>query len=230
MTLLEWARTAGARYVQVSTDEVYGDLEAGGRALETTRCARQAPTAPQRQAATCKYLRMSVPTASTRPSRAAPTPSSEPVPEEARAAVRHERARRRAAPRLRDGEQVREWLHAEDHCAGIDLVLREGAAGEIYNVGGEDHQPRGDVPDPRAHRRRRVADPACRGPRGTRPPLRDRRHEARSLGWAPVHSFGEGGLPETIEWYRGNRSWWEPIKSGEYRRYYEEQYAERLEA
>ena len=52
----------------------------------------------------------------------------------------------------------------------------------------------------------------------------------RALGWRPEHSFGEGGLPETVAWYRENRSWWEPIKSGEYRRYYEEQYAERLQA
>ena len=52
----------------------------------------------------------------------------------------------------------------------------------------------------------------------------------RALGWKPQHSFGEAGLPGTVDWYRENRAWWEPIKSGEYRRYYEEQYAERLEA
>ncbi len=52
----------------------------------------------------------------------------------------------------------------------------------------------------------------------------------RALGWAPEHSFGEGGLPATVEWYRSNRTWWEPIKSGEYRTYYDEQYANRLKA
>ena len=57
-----------------------------------------------------------------------------------------------------------------------------------------------------------------------------RRHEAPRARLEAGHSFGEGGLPETVEWYRANRTWWEPIKSGEYRRYYEEQYAERLQA
>ena len=52
----------------------------------------------------------------------------------------------------------------------------------------------------------------------------------RALGWVPRHSFGEGGLRETVDWYAANRAWWQPIKTGEYRRYYEEQYAERLRA
>ena len=52
----------------------------------------------------------------------------------------------------------------------------------------------------------------------------------RALGWSPEHSFGEGGPPATVDWYRDNREWWEPIKSGEYRAYYDEQYANRLKA
>src|SRR4029078_5985761 len=64
-------------------------------------------------------------------------------------------------------------------------------------------------------------------------PGHDRRYavdssKIASLGWSPAHSFGDGGLEETIEWYRANRAWWEPIKSGEYRAYYERQYGERL--
>ena len=130
-----------------------------------------------------------------------------------------------------DGKQVREWLHAEDHCAGIELVLHEGAPGEIYNVGGEDHEnievthrilelTGADpslirhVEDRAGHDRRYAIDDA----------------KLRALGWSPQHSFGEGGLPATVDWYRDNRDWWEPIKSGSYRAYYDEQYANRLKA
>ena len=87
-------------------------------------------------------------------------------------------------------------------------------------------EPRGHPPDPRAHGRgpvlvRHVEDRAGH----------DRRYaiddaKLRALGWSPQHSFGEAGLRETVDWYRGNRDWWEPIKSGDYRRYYEEQYAD----
>ena len=103
-----------------------------------------------------------------------------------------------------DGKQVREWLHAEDHCAGIELVLHEGAPGEIYNVGGEDHENIEVThrileltgADPVAH-------PPRRGPGRPRPPLRGRRRasSARSAG-RREHSFGEGGLPATVDWYR----------------------------
>ena len=113
---------------------------------------------------------------------------------------------------------MREWLHVEDHCAAIELVLREGAPGEVYNVGGEERENlEVDPPDPRAH----GADPSLVRHVEDRPG-HDRRYalddaKLRALGWAPEHSFGEGGLPATVDWYRDNRAWWEPIKSGEYR-------------
>jgi dTDP-glucose 4,6-dehydratase len=128
-----------------------------------------------------------------------------------------------------DGKQVREWLHAEDHCAAIELVLREGAPGEVYNVGGEEHE--------NLEVTSRILELTGRGPELIRHVEdragHDRRYalddsKLRRLGWGPGHSFGEGGLPATVEWYRDNRAWWEPIKSGEYRAYYEQQYAARL--
>jgi dTDP-glucose 4,6-dehydratase len=127
-----------------------------------------------------------------------------------------------------DGHQVREWLHAEDHAAAVDLVLREGRAGEVYNIGGEERENL-DVTQ------RIVAltgcDPALVRHVDDRPG-HDRRYaiddaKLRTLGWAPARSFDEG-LATTVEWYRANRGWWEPIKSGEYREYYEQQYASRL--
>ena len=130
-----------------------------------------------------------------------------------------------------DGKQVREWLHAEDHCAGIELVLHEGAPGEIYNVGGEDHENIEVThrileltgADPRAHSPRRR-------PRRTRPPLRGRRLEAPLARLVAAALVRRGRPAATVDWYRDNRDWWEPIKSGAYRAYYDEQYANRLKA
>jgi dTDP-glucose 4,6-dehydratase len=124
---------------------------------------------------------------------------------------------------------VRDWLFVEDHCSGIELVLREGAPGEIYNVGGGDEHENIDVAAAileltGADRSllRRVDDR----------PGHDRRYsldttKLRALGWLPGTSFGDG-LAATVTWYREHRDWWEQIKSGEYREYYARQYAERL--
>jgi dTDP-glucose 4,6-dehydratase len=232
MTLLEWARAHDARFVQVSTDEVYGDLEGGGRARE---CDALAPSSPYSAAKAggdlqvLAYVRTYGVQASI--TRGANTYGPNQYPEKLVPLFVTNALEGLPLPVYGDGKQVREWLHAEDHCAGIDLVLREGAPGEIYNVGGEDHENLEvtyrileltganpslirHVEDRAGHDRRYAVDDG----------------KLRALGWAPQHSFGEGGLPETVEWYRGNRAWWEPIKSGAYRAYYEEQYANRLKA
>jgi dTDP-glucose 4,6-dehydratase len=132
-------------------------------------------------------------------------------------------------PLYGDGRQVRDWLFVEDHCAGIELVLRSGVAGEVYNVGGGDEHENIDVA-------RRIieltgADASLLRSVPDRPG-HDRRYsletgKLRALGWAPQKPF-EDGIRETVEWYRDGRAWWEPIKSGEYRAYYERQYAARL--
>ena len=132
-------------------------------------------------------------------------------------------------PLYGDGRQVRDWLYVDDHCAGIETVLLEGSPGDIYNVGGENEQFNIDVANllfelTGADRSllRRVADR----------PGHDRRYsidtaKLRGLGWRPELPF-DRGLRTTVDWYRENRAWWEPIKSGEYREYYERQYGERL--
>ena len=128
-----------------------------------------------------------------------------------------------------DGKQRREWLHAEDYSSAIELVLREAPAGEIYNVGGQERENMDVV--------RRILDLTGASPdlvrHVTDRPGHDRRYsvdssKVRALGWKPKHSFDGGGLEETVEWYRANRTWWEPLKSGEYRAYYEQQYGDRL--
>jgi dTDP-glucose 4,6-dehydratase len=127
-----------------------------------------------------------------------------------------------------DGRQRREWLHARDHCAAVELVLREGASGEIYNIGGEEHE---NLDVTQSILGLTGADPELIRYVDDRPG-HDRRYslddsKLRALGWRPERSF-EDGLAETVEWYRANREWWEPIKSGEYLDYYRRQYEARL--
>ena len=128
-----------------------------------------------------------------------------------------------------DGKQIRDWLHVEDHCAGIDFVLREGAPGEAYNVGGGNERENIEITqrileltgaDRRSSATSRTGPATTAATRSTRP-------SSSGLGWKPERAF-EDGLAETVEWYRENRAWWEPIKSGEYLEYYRRQYAERL--
>ena len=225
------ART-GARFVQVSTDEVYGDLAGGGSSAETDPISPSSPYSVAKAAGDLHipaYARTFGVNALDHARLEHVRP--EPVPGEADPADDDERARR--ASRCRStatASQLRDWLCVEDHCAGIELVLREGAPGEVYNVGGDDERENVEIvaPHPRAHRRRRVARPPRRGPRRPRPPLLARHGEAARRSAGSRRSRSTEGIAETVAWYREHRDWWEPIKSGEYREYYERQYAARL--
>jgi dTDP-glucose 4,6-dehydratase len=229
-TLLEWARGKGVRYVQVSTDEVYGDLEGGGRSREDDPLRPSSPYAAAKAAGDLQVLAYArtygVHSSIT---RAANTYGSNQYPEKMIPLFVTNALDGLDLPVYGDGKQVREWLHAEDHCAAVDLVLLNGEAGEVYNVGGEEFENL-EV----THRIVELtgADPSLvrhvedRAGHDRRYALDD--SKLRALGWSPQHSFGEAGLPETVAWYRERRDWWEPIKSGAYREYYERQYAHRL--
>jgi dTDP-glucose 4,6-dehydratase len=132
-------------------------------------------------------------------------------------------------PLYGDGQQVRDWLYVADHAAGIDLALHQGQAGEVYNLGGGNERNNMEVtrlilkylgkPESLI---RHVADR----------PGHDRRYaldssKLHALGWRPSRAF-ETALAETVAWYQANEWWWRPIKSGEFKAYYQQQYAERL--
>jgi dTDP-glucose 4,6-dehydratase len=228
--LLEHVRESGARLVQVSTDEVYGDLEAGGSSTEADPLRPSSPYSAAKAAGDLlipAYVRtFGVDALVTRGSN---TYGPNQYPEKFIPLFVTNALDREPLPLYGDGRQVRDWLFVEDHCAGIELVLREGARGEIYNVGGADEHENIDVAerilaltDADRSLLRRVADREGH----------DRRYsldttKLRELGWSPRTAFEEG-LRETVEWYRERRDWWQPIKSGEYRDYYARQYAERL--
>jgi dTDP-glucose 4,6-dehydratase len=229
-TLLEWARTTGVRYVQVSTDEVYGDLESGGRSREDDPLRPSSPYAAAKAAGDLQvlaYARTYGIDASI--TRAANTYGSHQYPEKMIPLFVTNALDGLELPVYGDGRQLREWLHAEDHCAAVEVVLEQGLRGEVYNVGGEEFE--------NLEVTYRVLELTGRDPGLLRHvedrPGHDRRYalddgKLRALGWSPRHSFGETGLSETVAWYRDRRDWWEPIKSGTYRDYYERQYAQRL--
>ena len=229
--LLDHARHRGLRFVQVSTDEVYGDVP-----LDAAACTEDAPLRASSPYSASKaggelqvlaYVRTYGVDALI--TRGANTYGPRQYPEKFLPLFITNAFDGQQLPVYGDGKQRREWLHVADHCAGIELALREGTAGEAYNIGGQERENMEVV--------RRILDLTSASPELVRHvddrPGHDRRYavdssKLRDLGWQPQHSFDQGGLEETVHWYMANREWWEPIKSGDYRRYYETQYAARL--
>ncbi len=229
--LLDHARHAQLRLVHVSTDEVYGDIPLGAPA-----CTEDAPLRTSSPYSASKaggelqvfaYVRTFGVDALV--TRGANTYGPRQYPEKFLPLFITNAFDGRHLPVYGDGKQRREWLHVEDHCDAIEIALRCGAAGEAYNISGQERENMDVV--------KRILELTGASPDLVRHvedrPGHDRRYavdssKLRALGWSPAHSFDAGGLEETVEWYRANREWWEPIKSGEYRRYYDAQYAARL--
>jgi len=227
--LLGFARDAGIRLVQVSTDEVYGDVPEGESSREGDPLRPSSPYSASKAGGDLQVLSavrtFGIDACIT---RGANTYGPNQYPEKLIPLFVTNALDGESLPVYGDGRQRREWLHVGDHCSAVELVLREGAAGETYNIGGEEHE--------NLEITSRIIELTGADPELVRHvddrPGHDRRYslddsKVRGLGWVPRRSF-EDGLAVTVEWYRANRAWWEPIKSGEYREYYERQYAERL--
>jgi dTDP-glucose 4,6-dehydratase len=226
--LLEWARATGARFVQVSTDEVYGDIEHGA-AQEEAPLRPSSPYSASKAGGDMQVLAHARTYGlDARVTRGANTYGPNQYPEKLIPLFVTNALESKPLPLYGDGQQLRQWLHVGDHCAAIDLVLRAGAPAGVYNVAGEERKNLDvarsilDILGLDSSWLRHVADR----------PGHDRRYAVDStrieaLGWSREHDFAPG-LVETVGWYRDNRSWWEPLKSGEYSGYYERQYAERL--
>jgi dTDP-glucose 4,6-dehydratase len=228
--LLEEVRRTGARFVQVSTDEVYGDLAGGGSSRETDAIRPSSPYSVAKAAGDLHipaYARTFGVNASI--TRGSNTYGPNQYPEKLIPLMTTNALDGEPLPVYGDGRQIRDWLWVEDHCAGIETVLRAGAPGEVYNVGGDDERENLEIV---GHILRLTgADDSLIRHVDDRPG-HDRRYsldttKLRALGWAPRKPFEEG-IAETVAWYREHRGWWEPIKSGEFRAYYERQYAARL--
>jgi dTDP-glucose 4,6-dehydratase len=229
--LLRRAAELAARFVQISTDEVYGDVEPGYSSREYDRLAPSSPYSASKAGGDLQVL-AAVRTFGVNASitRGSNTYGPNQYPEKILPLFVTNALDGEPLPLYGDGRQVRDWLHVDDHCAAIDLVLRAGGSGETYNIAAnEEHE---NVELTRKIVEHTGADPGLVRHVEDRAG-HDRRYsldttKLRSLGWAPRHSWDDG-IRSTIDWYRDNRDWWEPIKaSGGYRAYYERQYAARL--
>lgn len=229
--LLEEARQAGVRrFLQVSTDEVYGSVEQGS-SVESDRLEPRSPYSASKAGGDLLVLSYwttyKFPVLVTRGSNTY-GPNQYPekfIPLFATNAIDGE-----PLPLYGDGKQCRDWLSVYDHAAGIQHVFEQGEPGTVYNVGGGNERENiavaeqivatlgksrsliRFVQDRPGHDRRYSID--CR--------------RLRALGWSPQVPFEEG-LKQTVDWYRTHESWWRTIKSGEFKAYYQEQYAKRLQ-
>lgn len=227
--LLEAARERGLRYVQVSTDEVYGSIDVG----TFTESSPLRPSSPYSATKTGADLLVQSyhHTYGLQASicRGSNNYGSHQYPEKLIPLMVLNALHGDPLPVYGDGRQVRNWIHASDFARAIGRVLDAGAPGEVYNAGGPDELPNIDVV-------RRIleltdADESLIEHIADRPG-HDRRYslsssKVRALGWEPRVRFTEG-LEQTVRWYRENAWWWEPIRSGEYRTYYESQYGRAL--
>ena len=228
--LLDAVRERGVpRYLQVSTDEVYGSIASGS----FTEASPLNPSSPYSATKAAGDLLVSahVHTYGTNASicRGSNNYGPRQYPEKLIPLCVLNALAGDRLPVYGDGLQVRNWLFVEDFARAIDRVLRDGEAGEVYNAGGPDEAANIEIV------RRILA--ACGREQSlieyvTDRPGHDRRYSlsserVRALGWEPRTDLA-AGLPLTVDWYRDNDWWWAPIRSGEYLDYYERQYGRRL--
>lgn len=227
--LLDASMQAGVRkFIHISTDEVYGELDFD----PTTFFTEQTPLQPNSPYSASKassdllvrayHETYGLPINITRcsnnygpfhfPEKLIPLTISRVLNDQ-------------KVPVYGDGKNIRDWLHVYDHCAAIDLVLHEGINGEVYNIGGHNERTNLEVvktiisalgksedliefvEDRLGHDKRYAIDPA----------------KLEKLGWIPTFTF-ETGISQTIQWYLDNKEWWEQIITGEYQKYFEKQY------
>ncbi len=228
--LLEAVRERSiARYLQVSTDEVYGDVS-NGESVENDPLRPRSPYSASKAGGDLQVLAYwttyRTPVLITRGSN---TYGPYQYPEKLIPLFVTNLIDDQQVPVYGDGLQIRDWLHVEDHARGIMHVLEHGEFGNTYNIGGGNPRTNLDIT-------RLLLDGSGRSMTThvrhvTDRPGHDRRYaidtaKARTLGWAPRVSFAQG-LRETIDWYRENEAWWRPLKSGEFLDYYKRQYAHR---
>ncbi|MGO4951305.1 dTDP-glucose 4,6-dehydratase [Paenibacillus sp. DRB1-1] len=219
------------KFVQVSTDEVYGSLGETGLFTEETPLQPNSPYSASKASGDllvrAYHETFGLPVNITRCSN---NYGPYQFPEKLIPLMISRALSDQQLPVYGDGLNIRDWLYVEDHCSAIDLVIHQGKLGEVYNIGGNNERTNvhivktvleelgkpesliSYVQDRPGHDRRYGIDPT---------------KTMNELGWKPKHSF-ETGIKETIRWYLDNEEWWTRIQSGEYQQYYAKQYGSRL--
>ena len=230
-TLLEAARIHKTpRYLQVSTDEVYGSIDPPHEADEDYPLRASSPYSASKAGADLLalsyFVTYKMPVTVTRASN---NYGPYQFPEKLIPLMIANAIDNQPLPIYGDGMQIRDWLYSEDHCRAILAVIERGRAGEVYNIGGSRALPNLEV----VHRLLdTLGKPRSLMQTVTDRPGHDRRYALssekvmRETGWKPEVEF-EAGLKATIEWYRANPVWIEHVKSGEYQSYYARNYAHR---
>jgi dTDP-glucose 4,6-dehydratase len=217
------------RYLQVSTDEVYGDVQTG-ESVETDSLRPRSPYSASKAGGDLQVLAYwttyRTPVLITRGSN---TYGPHQYPEKLIPLFVTNLIDDESVPVYGDGLQIRDWLHVEDHARGILHVLEHGETGNVYNIGGGNPRTNIEITRKLVEACGRSMETHMR--HVTDREGHDRRYaidcaKARSIGWTPRVDF-EQGLRDTIAWYRANESWWRPLKSGEFLKYYQRQYAHR---
>lgn len=220
----------GVKYIQISTDEVYGSLGQEGYFTEETPMAPNSPYSASKASADmlvrAYHETYGLPVNITRCSN---NYGPYQFPEKLIPLMINNALKEKALPVYGDGKQIRDWLHVKDHCIAIDTVLHKGKAGEVYNIGGNNEKENIQivklilatlskseelityVKDRLGHDRRYAIDNS---------------KISRELGWISSYTFEEG-MDMTIEWYLKNRDWMDQVVSGEYMNYYEAMYSRR---
>lgn len=221
------------RYHQVSTDEVYGDLPLDRPDLfftEETPIHTSSPYSSSKAAADLLVLAYhrtyGLPVTI---SRCSNNYGPYHFPEKLIPLMIANALNDKPLPVYGKGENVRDWLYVEDHCKAIDLIVRKGRVGEVYNIGGHNERTNLEVVKTVLRELGKSEDLITYV---TDRPGHDMRYAIdptkihRELGWLPETKFDDG-IKKTIQWYLDNKSWWENIISGEYQNYYEKMYANR---
>ncbi|MCU5067238.1 dTDP-glucose 4,6-dehydratase [Bacillus pacificus] len=231
--LLDAAKNAEVKkYLQVSTDEVYGTLGETGYFTEETPLASNSPYSSSKAGADllvrAYHETFGLPVNITRCSN---NYGPFHFPEKLIPLMIINALNGKQLPVYGDGLNVRDWLHVEDHCQAIDLVLHKGKNGEVYNVGGNNERTNIEIVKTIL---KALDKPESLIKYVTDRPGHDRRYAIdatklrEELGWSPKYNF-DTGIEQTIKWYLENQDWWKNIISGEYQEYFKNQYANRLE-
>ena len=229
--LLDAAKEYGVKkYLQVSTDEVYGSLGETGYFTEKTPLSANSPYSASKAGADLMVRAYNktfdLPVNITRCSN---NYGPYQFPEKLIPLMISNALENEPLPVYGDGLNVRDWLHVYDHCTAIDIVLHQGKVGEVYNIGGNNEKKNieiiklilGNLDKPES-----LIKYVKDRPGHDRRYAIDSRKIQDELGWKPKYTF-ETGIAETIQWYLDNKEWWEKVKSGEYLDYYQKMYSDR---
>lgn len=225
-------------FIQISTDEVYGSLGPDGLFVESTNLSPNSPYSASKAGADMMarayHETFGLPVIITRCSN---NYGFFQFPEKLIPLIITNALEKKELPVYGDGGNVRDWIHVEDHCRAIQMVMKKGQAGSVYNIGGNNEWKNIDIVRLITKKMEKILEIKSGALTSLIKFVKDRPgHDRRyaidaskiksETGWEPVHTF-EDGIEESVRWYIDNRQWWTRIKQGEYMDYYERNYLKR---